>query len=80
MDVTKAFDTFFVVEPNKFLVTLNSLLVPSSLVVVSCWAMISIVIIFLMPLDVTTFGTSIPSRFGTIEVSTIRFIATLSLS
>ncbi len=58
----KSIDTFSIVEPCRFMVTLNLLLVPFSLVVVSCWAMMSIVAIFSMLLDVTTFGTSTPSR------------------
>jgi hypothetical protein len=31
-------------------------------------------------LDVTTFGTSIPSRFGTVKVGEVRFTTTSSLS
>jgi hypothetical protein len=40
----------------------------------------SIIVVSSMLLDVTTFGTSIPSRFGTIEVGEVRFITTSSLS
>ncbi len=65
-------DTFFVGELCILLVTLNLLLVPSSSIVVSCWAMMSIVVVSSLLLDVTTFDTTTPSRFGTIEVGEVK--------
>ncbi len=71
---------FFAVKPCRFLVALNPLPIPSSLVIVSYWVVMSVVAIFSMLLDVTTSSTSIFSRFGIVKVDEMKFTTTSSLS
>ncbi len=77
--MTKGLTHFSALKPCRFLVTLNPLFVPSSSIVVSYWVVMLIVVVSSMLLDVTTFGTSTPLRFETIEVGEVRFTTTSSL-